>query len=234
MLREVVGRNITPESVAVAKDLMAMIREQDQDKAKAEFNRAFFNLRAEMPVVYADKEVKTKSGAVAFSYCSPDEIKDTLEPLMKRHGFATMADQRNSDDGKVTIIVTLMHVGGHSVERSYTVRVSGGNSLTTPTQLDAGAGTAAERHCLIKMFGLRTRIKPEDDPRNEGESITEQQAQDLSDRVQATGSDEYAFIKYAGVTVAKGESITAEHYRKIPSNRLSELDTILKRKEKNT
>ena len=222
ILQAAIDQGITAESVGVVERLATMCREQRAEDAKLAFNRAFFQLRKEMPVVYADKEVTTKSGAVAFQYVSPAEIKKMLEPLMMRHGFCTMADQKLTA-GEVTVTVTLIHDAGHSEHRSFTVRVSPGNQLMSPSQCDAAASSVAERHCLIKLFGLQTRIREDDDPRNIGEAITEDQANLLEARVKDTNSNVPAFLKFAGSKTGR--------FADIPANRYAECDRMLRQKE---
>jgi hypothetical protein len=223
ILEKAITGGITSDNVAVVKELMAMAREQRAEDAKAQFVRAFFALQKEMPVIYADKEVRTKSGALAFEYVSPAEIQDTLRPLLLRHGFALMTGQAKDEKGWVTATVTLYHEAGHSEPRSFTVRPKQPNQLMDEGQCDAAATTSAERHALIKMFNLRTRIRPEDDARNVGEHVTTEQANELHARVEELGDkvDRAAFLAFAG----------ASTFDKIPATMFSKLDVLLKKKE---
>ena len=222
ILQAAIEQGITAESVAVVEKLAAMCREQRAEDARTTFNRAFFQLKREMPVVYADKEVKTSKG-VAFSYCSPEEIKDRLEPLLVRHGFAIMGGQ-TLNAGEATVTLNLIHEAGHSEPRSFTVRVSPGNQLMSPSQCDAAASSVAERHCLIKMFQLRTRLKEADDPRNLGDMVSQEQADELERRAKETNSNIPAFLKFAGSKT--------ERFADIPANRYAECDRMLSVKEK--
>lgn len=232
ILAAAVGGGINKENVDVVERLVALRREEVKEEAKAAFAKAFFQLRKEVSgmELYADKAAKTGSGAVAYTYCSETELSEKLEPLLLRHGFAMMFGQ-SQDDGKIVVSVTLMHEAGHQETRDFAVRPGATNAMKDATSADAGAATTAWRHLVIKLFGLKSRIRQEDDPRNLGERITNEQAAELSDRVQATGSDEAAFLKYAGVVLAKGEVPKAEHYRMIFTNRYSDLCASLTKKE---
>lgn len=229
ILQSAIEGGITEKSVAVVESLTRLCREQRAEDAKIAFNRAWFQLRKGMPILYADKEVKTKSGDVAFQYVSPQEIKDCIEPLMSSHGFCTMVGQTLTN-GEVTVTVTLMHEAGHSELRSYTTRVSPGNSLMSPTQCDAAATTNAERQALIKIFGIRTRVRAEDDPRNIGEAITREQAESLQHRVKMLNAPEQSFLKWAGVPNA-AKTPTLADYEKIPSTAFVRCDEFLCKKE---
>ena len=222
ILQAAIEKGITSENVAVVKEIRQMVRDERDDHAKVAFHRAFFALRKEMPIVYADKQVKTDSGAMAFQYCSPQEIKDVLEPLMLRHGFCTMTAQRMDNEATVTVIVSLIHEAGHQHDSTFTLRVGQENRLVKGPQVVAGATTAAERHCLVKLFGLRTRINPDGDANNLGTHITPEQAADLERRVAATKSDRDLFLRLAG----------AKTFAEIMSGRFSDLDAALAKRER--
>lgn len=225
VLEAAVKGGINSDNVAVVKEILAMCRQQREEDAKAAFGRAFFAMKKEMPTIYADKEVRTKSGALAFEYCSPNEIQDAIDPVMKRHGFCTMTGQQKDERGFITASVTLYHESGHSETRSFTVRPGSGNALMSEAQCDAAATTSAERHALIKMLGLRTRVRPADDgddARNVGEAITPSQAADLRAMCDETNTDHAKFLKLAG----------AETFETISTSRLSDLTATLERRRK--
>lgn len=222
ILEAAVRGGITSENVAVVKEIAAMVREQRMEEAKAAFACAFFAMKKDMPIIYADKEVRTKSGALAFEYCSPQEIQDAIDPVMKRHGFCTMTGQTKDDRGFITATVTLYHEGGHSETRSFTVRPGEGNALMTPSQCDAGATTSAERHALIKMLGLRTRKREDDDAKVVGDPITQAEADELRDLCDAAKADRKKLLEWLG----------AETFEAIPANRLEDARALLAKRLK--
>lgn len=229
ILESAVNGGITQENVAVVKELVAMCREQRAEDAKAAFAKAFFQLRKNMPEIYADKEAKTKSGEVAYTYCSEHEIAAKIEPVLLQHGFTTLFGQEEHD-GKVTVKITLMHEGGHSETREFTVRSGSANAMKDATACDTGAATTAWRHLKIKMFGLKSRISENQDPRLLGEIISQQQAEELQHRLKMVNGDETAFLKFCGV-VASSPPCAAD-YLKIHSSRYESADAALSKKEK--
>ena len=124
---------------------------------------------------------------------------------------------------KTVAIITLIHKDGHEENREYSVRSGGTNRMKDATAADTGATTSAWRHLVIKMFGLKSRIREEDDARNLGtdEKITEAEARDLERRVFDTKSDTIAFLKFAG----------AKSFDEIKAARWDALDQMLRRKE---
>ena len=223
ILEAAVRGGVTSENVAVVKELVAMRREELALEAKARFNRAFFELRQEIASMdfYADKAAKTDGGAVAYTYCSEKELSSKLEPVLFRYGFAMLFGQRDEGE-KLVAIITLVHKEGHEETREYSVRAGGTNRMKDATAADTGATTSAWRHLVIKMFGIKSRIREEDDARNLGEQnvkITPEQANELEHRVALTNSDRAAFLQFAG----------AASYKDIPLAKFGSLDAILKR-----
>ena len=200
--------------------LVALRREELREGAKETFGRAFFQLRKSMPEIYADKAAKTSSGTIAYTYCSEEEISKMLEPHLFRHGFAMMFGQR-AEDGRTVAIVTLIHEGGHQETREYSVRSGSTNAMKDATAADAGATTTAWRHLMIKMFALKSRLRSEDDPRNEGGAVTPEIAFELERRVGETNSNKDAFLKFAG----------AKTFAEIPAGKYDVLDGYLRKKE---
>jgi hypothetical protein len=225
ILDAAVRGGVTSENVAVVKEIIAMRREELALEAKAKFNRAFFALRQEIARMdfYADKAAKTDSGQVAYRYCSEKELAAGLEPVLFRHGFAMLFGQR-SEDGKLVAVITLIHREGHEETREYSVRSSATNRMKDSTAADIGSTTSAWRNLVIKLFGIKSRINEEDDPRNLGElnsKVTSDQAFELERRVKETNSNLKAFLRLAG----------AATFAEIPAGNYGMLDRLLATKE---
>ncbi len=199
ILEAAVRGGVSKENVEVVKELVAMAREQRAEEAKAAFARAFFQLRKNMPEIQADKEARNRAGEVTFVYCSEEEIAKMLEPHLMNYGFAMLFGQTEKD-GRVTVRVTLMHESGHSEDREFTVRAGAPNAMKDAAMCDAGAATTALRHLLIKMFGLKSRIQSNQDPRNEGEKIDGAKAMYLREQcAELGGGAEANLLAVAGV-----------------------------------
>lgn len=214
LLEAAVRGGITSENVAVVKEIIAMRREELTFQNKVAFNRAFFRLKQEISTMdfYADKQALTKSGDVAYEYCSERELAEKLEPVLFKYGFAMMFGQRTDAD-RIIAEITLVHEEGHEEKREYAVRTGSTNAMKDATAADTGSTTSAWRHLVIKLFGLKSRIKQQDgrtDARLMGEKITPDRVQYLREQVQETGSNEQRFLELAGVQ--KFEDITTGSY----------------------
>ncbi len=225
ILDAAVRGGVTAENVAVVERLVALRREEVSSENKSLFNRAFFALKREISTMefYADKEATTKSGAKAYSYCSEEEISGKLEPVLFKHGFAMLFGQRK-EAAIVSAEITLIHEAGHEEKREYSVRVGQSNQMKDDTAVDSGSTTSAWRHLVIKMFGLKSRIREDFDAKNIGDTktkITPAQADELERRVQMLNSNVAAFLKLGGATC----------FADIPACNYEILDRMLQSKE---
>lgn len=209
ILEKAIQGGVTTDSVSVVKELIQMCREQRAEDAKAAFAKAFFQLRKNMPEIYADKEAKDRGGSTTFTYCSEEEIAKKLEPHLMNYGFAMLFGQAEAN-GRVTINVTLMHEAGHQETREFTVRSGAPNAMKDAAMCDTGGATTAWRHLMIKMFGLKSRIAANRDAAVEGEPISEEKAIYLREQVKETKSDEAMFLALAGAKTY--EQITEGKY----------------------
>jgi hypothetical protein len=201
ILDAAVRGGVTSENVAVVKEIIAMRREEVAFESKAKFNRAFFELKSEIShmEIYADKAAMN-NGKVAYRYCSEGELSKCLEPLLLKHGFTMLFGQRD-EAGKTAALITLIHCDGHEETREYSVRSGNTNAMKDATAADTGATTSAWRHLVMKMFGLKSRIQEDADPRNLGDThtkVTPAQAADLEHRVKMLNRNVPAFLKLAG------------------------------------
>lgn len=192
LLDAVITGGITKENVEVIAQLRQMAKEERDDAAKIAFGKALFQLRKTMPQVYCDKQGPDSS----FVYCSEEEISKMIEPHLLAHGFCTLFGQEKEGE-LVKVSLTLIHEAGHQETRSYTVRPGIGNRMKDNTQVDTSAATSAWRHLVQKMFGLKSRISTDQDAKNMGEYISEQQAAELEHRLKMINGDVKKFLALA-------------------------------------
>jgi hypothetical protein len=222
LIGRIVESGITTENVTVIERMIALRREETVAENKSAFNRALFALKREIAAMefYADKQGTNKAGAVIYTYCSESEISAKLEPVLFKHGFTMMFSQ-SREQGSVTIEINLIHESGHEVKSNYSVRVGQSNQLKDDTAVDSGSTTSAWRHLVIKMFGLKSRIREEGDARNIGAFISQEKAFELAERVIACGADAVKFLAFA----------QAESFEKIGESMIPQLESLLRKKE---
>jgi hypothetical protein len=222
MLQAVVDKGVTNDNVAAIEKLVGLYERMQDRNAEREFAQAFVQLQLEIPKVLANKSVPNKDGTTRYKFAPLEEIDRQLRPMALRHGFTYSFSEGEAIQGKVTKICVIQHKEGHKRSNPYTVRIGQGPPGSTETQGDGAAHTYAKRGALCDAFGII--VEQDTDGRLEGGTITQEQANDLRNRVQATGSDEQAFLKFAGSDTFEG----------IKTSKLGALDQNLRRKERTT
>lgn len=222
MLKAVIDKGITGENVGALDKLLGVYeRMEDRDSERA-FATDFTALQSEVPKIQANKTVANKDGTPRFAYADYEEIDDQLRPIALRYGFTWSFMEGPQVAGKVTKICVVQHRRGHSREHSHTVRIGSGPPGCSDSQVDESAHSYAKRGALCDAFCIRVRHTG--DARDEGGSISAEQAADLEKRVKETGSDMRRFLSFAG----------AKSFAEISTIRYAMLDENLRRKEKTT
>jgi hypothetical protein len=201
---------MTTESVAVAKELVALREHMEDRQAEQDFAQAFADLQAQLSSFRPTKAVPDRSGGVRYMYLPYEEIMAVVQPLARQFGF-TISFSTEPKDNRILQTCTLQHRSGHSRDFKAYVRVGSGPPGATESQADGAAMTYAKRYALCNALNIT--VEHDTDARAEGEPITEQQAHTLMQMVHDSGSDERAFLKYAGA--ATYEEIGARRYQEL-------------------
>lgn len=221
MLSSFIERGITSENVAAFAQLVELKERVDAKGAEKDFASAFVDLQGAMPTIQAVKPVPNKDGSIRYRFAPYEEIMDKVAPLLTRHGFTVSFNSR-FNEGRITVICTLMHKGGHSRSNEFAVRIGGGPPGATETQADGAAKTYAKRGALCDALNIVVEHDTDgDDARTLGAPISADEATELERRVKALGANEATFLKFAGAT----------SYADIHESRLQDLLDMLERKE---
>lgn len=222
MLQTMVEKGITGESVAAFSQLCALKERMDDKQAERDFAAALVDLQGETIRVQATKAVDQKSdGTCRYRFAPYEEIMAVVQPMLSRHGFSITFDTEVGDN-RLNSICTLTHKSGHSRTNKFAVRY-GKPPGSSEAQGDMATKSYAKRGALCDALNISIDHDTDgDDARNIGAAITQEQADELRDWVDSTGTDRATFLKYAG----------AKTFEEIPENRLEELHAQLARKAK--
>lgn len=222
MLQGAIASGVTSENVSALKELMALYREEQSRIGEREFARAFVALQSEMPAIQAVKPVPNNDGSIRYRFAPYEEIMEAVRPLLLKHGF-TVSFSQTVAESRITQACTLRHVGGHSVTNSFAVRIGKGPPGSSEAQGDGAASTYAKRFALCDALNIVVEKDSDGaDARIEGTPISSDRAQYLRELVRDTGSDEAAFLRFAG----------AASYAEIMSSRYDDCARALQRKAK--
>jgi len=220
MIQSVIDKGVTSENVAALRELVALKRDMDKDKAVKEFASDFIALQAELPKVQATKIIPDKQGRMRSSFAPFEEIDGQLRPLCLKFGFTYSFSEGAFQQGKITKICVVQHRGGHERSNPYSVRIGSGPPGCSESQADGSAHSYAKRGALCDAFNIVVH-GIDNDARLEGGNITKEQAEELAHRVQMTNSNREAFLKFAG----------ASSYAEISAVKYDMLDQFLAKKE---
>ena len=221
MLQQFIAQGVTTENVAAFEKLVALYERMQDKDAEKQFAQAFTKMQSEMPVILALKAVPNKDGSTRYHFAPYESIMEQVKPLLEKHGF-TVTFSMGFNEGRVIQTCTLQHIGGHSRSNQFMARVGNGPPGSSEAQGDGAASTYAKRFALCNALNIICEADTDAgklDARNEGAPISWDQVCFLKEQVRETGSNEAAFLKYAGVT--KYEEISANRYDSL----LSALET---------
>jgi len=207
MLRAVIDKGVSAESVGVVERLVTLYERMADKDAERQFAVAFAKLQADTPAVQAIREVPNNDGSVRYTYAPYEEIMGKVRPLLMKHGF-TVTFSSEITDARVVQSCTLQHVGGHKRTNKSAARIGKGPPGSSDAQGDGAASTYAKRFALCDALNIV--VDRDTDGRAEGGCISFEQAAYLKEMVKETRSDEKAFLKYAGAS--DFEHIAVERY----------------------
>ena len=216
MLQSAIDKGVSADDLGKLCTLYERMQAIDASK---QFAQAFAALQNELPVVQATKAVPNKDGSVRYKFAPYNEIMRQIQPLLSKHGFSVRFSSTNGE-GRVTMVCTLMHIGGHSIPTEFSARVGQGPPGSSESQADGSAASYAQRGALCDALNISIRI--DDDARLEGGRITPEQTKELERRVMETASDRDAFLRFA----------QAKSFEEIASSKYALLDASLRKKER--
>lgn len=211
LLEAIVKSGVNTESVAALEKLTQLYERMEDRNAEKSFAAAFVELQNDMPVVNATKAVPNKDGTTRYKFAPYEDIMETVKPVLQRHGF-TITFSMSFGEGRVTQTCTLQHKDGHSRQNQFMVRIGNGPPGSSEAQGDGAASTYAKRFALCNALNIVCEVDTDanKDARFDGAPIADDKAQYLKELVKETGSDEAAFLKFAGAS--KYEEIAASRY----------------------
>ena len=113
-----------------------------------EFSAAWVDALAEMPPI--PKDQTANAGSYSYKYAGFPTIRDTVVPILAKHGLAHAQDV-TTRDGKIAVTTRIYHKSGH-VEHFGPLELPAGSNA----QSAGSAITYARRYALQSALGLAT------------------------------------------------------------------------------
>lgn len=213
LMREVIAKGITAESVGVMKELTLLMERADSRQAEKDFAKAFNALQAKMPRITADRKVPDKNGNLKYKFAAFEDIMEAISPLLIEFGF-TVTFSMGYEGDRVIQTCTVQHMNGHSRSNSFAARIGSGPPGASAAQADGASSTYAKRFALCNAFNIivETDTDAQLDVRQEGEPITPEQVAYLKETLKDTAFNEATFWTLAGVETGAFEKIRTGSY----------------------
>jgi hypothetical protein len=199
-----ITQNVVDDLGAVSEALMTLAKDKDFDvekmqaimtmrismidrQAKIEFDKDFFEMKKEIPVILKKGQIKNNAGNVTSTYSRFEDIQEALEPLYRKYNFYVMHTPSMQADGKHVITTKIKHTGGHEESISFVSPPDKTNALKGDMQAAKSTVSFGKRVNLINLFDLTEAT--EDSEIYQNQKITIEQAQEIDLLIEQTGSD---------------------------------------------
>jgi hypothetical protein len=226
ILRAVVEKGVTTESVGVVEKVVALYERMEDKKAEREYVSALAALQAECQNVIATKDVDGK-----FRYAPFLDIWNAVRPAVERNHFTLQWSQEHQGD-KIKVTLTLQHLSGHKRDFTYAMRL-GSNAPGTPSGsqlpvLDSITESRAKRRLLMDALNVVCDCVSAAEDIGDGTMATQDESDELFKRLVVLEPDdekrkasERRFLALAGV----------ESWAKIPKIVLPIMQRLMSAKE---
>lgn len=167
--------------------------------AKAAYSAAFAAMQPDLPVIPERGSIKDRSGKVQSTYALWEDVNAAIKPVLAQHGFG-LQFRTETLDGKVRVTGILRHRTGHSEETS--IELPGDTSGSkNAVQAIGSSYSYGKRYTSFALLNLSSTFSEDDDGQSAGagELISEEQATELFDLIEETGSDIARFCNFLRV-----------------------------------
>lgn len=181
----------TPETL---EKLLALQERFEANQARKAFDTAISEAKAEIPPI-----VRNATGHNSKKYVDFAAIARVVDPILSRHGLSYRF--RSEQGERINVTCILSHRDGHSEQTTLSgpADTSGNKNAV---QAIGSTLTYLQRYSLIQALGLAAAH--DDDGKDggapdRGPVITERQASNIIDALEAKGASHATFLKWAQV-----------------------------------
>lgn len=178
-------------SLEMVEKLMALQERWEANQARKAFDEAIAAAKAEIKPV-----VRNATGHNSKRYADFAAIASAIDPVISRHGLSYRFRTNQTD--KIAVTCILSHKAGHYEETTLCGPAdSSGNK--NPIQSIGSTLTYLQRYSLVQALGLAASNDDDGKSAATGESITEDQADQIIEALETHSKDRAKFLKWAKV-----------------------------------
>jgi hypothetical protein len=211
--------------IEMLEKLMALQERWEAGNARKAFDNAMSEAKAEIPLITKNREVDFTSakGRTHYKYEDLGEVAKIVNPILAKHGLSYRFRTTSLVNEPVTVTCIVSHRDGHFEENTLCAgRDDSGNKNSI--QAIGSTLTYLQRMTLKAALGIAVANDDDGKTSSAGEqsapapgSITEKQADDLRDLLEAKGASAQAFLGWARqqglFDVKRIDDIPAEHFK---------------------
>ena len=177
--------------IARLEKILELRERVETRNAQIAFAAAVANAKAEIKPV-----VRNATGHNSKKYADFSAIAREVDPVLSRHGLSYRFRSKQAD--KITVTCILSQCDGHSEESelSASADVTGNKNAI---QAIGSTLTYLQRYSLVLSLGLASSEDDDGSATGSGETITDEQANALSDLMESVGANPALFLKYYGI-----------------------------------
>jgi hypothetical protein len=208
---DIVRAALATGNIDMYREAVALAKELDAIAARKAFDNAMADAKAEMPLIKKNRHVSYGEGRGKTDYDHEDlaEVVDTVAPILSKHGLNHRWITHAKPGEPITVKCIISHRSGHREEGEPLSAGADTSGSKNPIQAMKSTVSYLERITLMASLGLASR-KDDDDGRGTSAateeitytppdgSITQEQADELRDSLEAKGINRKAFLQWAG------------------------------------
>jgi hypothetical protein len=196
MLASAIDKGMAIETI---DKLVALAERWDRNTARKAFDEAIASAKAEIPPIIKNRHVgfdSKKPGAARTDYRHEDmaEIARTVDPILAKYGLSYRFRATSNINEPITVTCILSHRQGHSEETTLT----GGRDESGNKNSLQGIGstiTYLQRYSLKAALGLSASNDDDGKSADTGETLSDEQVDEISALLTETKSNLVAFLK---------------------------------------
>jgi uncharacterized membrane protein len=190
-------------SLEMVEKLMALQERWEANQARKAFDEAIAAAKAEIKPV-----VRNATGHNAKRYADFAAIANAIDPVISKHGLSYRFRTQQTD--KIAVTCVLSHKSGHYEETTLAGPADSSGSKNA-IQAIGSTLTYLQRYSLVQALGLAASNDDDGRAAAVGETISQEQADNIRDLLETSGKDRTKFLKWAKVD--RIEDVPAAFYQ---------------------
>lgn len=187
----------------VIEKFMALHERWEANQARKAFDEAISGAKAEIPPILRNAEGHNKKRYANFA-----AIASVVDPIISKHGLSYRF--RTTQTDRINVTCVLSHKAGHCEE---TTLAGPADTTGNKNAIQAIGSTLTylQRYSLVQALGLAAADDDDGKAGSAGETITQDQADQIIELLEANGKERSKFLRWAKVD--RVEDIPAAYFR---------------------